>query len=497
MAVVALLACATARVPAARRGPEGDRLADGAWLADPYRWLEDDRNPEVVAWARDQDARTRRFLDALPQRRELRAALEAASSYPRMGPPWRRGGRTFVLRNAGREPHDVLWVSEAGLEGGRALLEPSRFGPRRSLAGVATSRDGRRLAYAVSESGTDWQTWRVRDVDRGIDTPDEVSNSKFSTATWQDTPPGFYYVHYPRPPAGAPASTQDAQPSVRLHLLGQDEAADREVFRHPDPAYTVDTQVTDDGRWLVVFAAPGDDKRSLVYLRPLATADAPMRPVVARLEGRWTLAGSDAASLWFVTTQDAPRGRLVRLRGADGAVETVVPQGPDTLLRATHGAGRFVLQYLRDARAHVVVVDERGANPTTVPLPGVGAVDGFDTGGAGEAYYVFNSPTTPPEVWHLDLATVTARRIFAPRLAFEAPELVTHQDFVASDDGTRVSAFVSHAVNLPRDGTRRVRLYGYGGFNAPVRPTFNPSDYVWMARGGVFAAAVIRGGGEY
>jgi prolyl oligopeptidase len=501
LALLAVACASVLRPPATRTSPDGDVLG-GVWVADPYRWLEDDRNPEVVAWAQEQGARTRRYLDALPTRPALRAALEAASGYARMGAPWRRGSATFVMRNAGRQPHDVLWVSEAGLDAARVLLDPNELGPRRALAALSASRDGRHLAYAVSESGTDWQTWHVRDVATGADLADTVAESKFSGAAWVDAPRGFYYTHYPRPAPEASLNTRDAQAAIRFHALGTPESADREVFRHPDPAYTLDAQTTDDGRWLLLYARPGDDKRDVVYARPATAWDAPFRAIVPELTGRWVLAGSDATALWLVTTAGAPRGRLTRLSMRPGKGEaaedvTVVTEGPDTLLSASRMGERFVLHTLRDARAVLTAVDSAGRSLGELPLPGAGSVDGLDAGGTDEAWFSFANPTTPPEIWHVDARDLTVQRVFAPTLAIDSPPLVTEQAFVNSGDGTRVSVFISHAAALRRDGRHRVRLFGYGGFNAPVRPTFSAADYVWMARGGVYASAVIRGGGEY
>ena len=497
--------------PATRQVEQQD-VYHGVTVADPYRWLEDDRAAEVQAWTDRQNARTDAAVARLPNRAAIGNALRTLWVYARQSEPSRHGARLFDLRNRGEQTQDVLWVEEGeevdGVgarenRGARVLLDPALLpqnssGQPASLANLAVDHRGELLAYGVSQSGSDWQSLHVRRVATGEDLPDCVANSKFYAPAWLQDGSGFYYIHYPQPTDGA-AHPSDGQPAVFLHILGTPEAQDREVFRHPNVAFSESVAVSDDGRWLVIAAHPGSGKNEL-WAQDLSVANSPVQLLTAGLEGLNGWVGNDAETFILHTTAGAARGRVLRvaLPGHTGAPEPLIAEAGDTL-EEVHWVGQtLVAKYLHHAHSLVRVHSLQGALLHTLALPGVGTATGFGGSPASsETFYTFQNATTPPTVYRFDTDTQAQSVRFASALPVPLDDLVTEQVFFSGQDGTPLTAFVSHKKDLQRDGKNPTLLYGYGGFNISITPAFSVANAVWMQRGGVYVSAVLRGGGEY
>ena len=380
-----------------------------------------------------------------------------------------------------------------------------------SLGSTSVTRDGRLIAYSTSDAGSDWQTWRVRDVTTGHDRSDVVSWAKFSGASWLADGSGFYYSGYDAPAATAPSPPTTGPQTgslkavntfqkVFLHRLGTPQSADVLAFDRPDDKEVyVNGGVSDDGRWLFLSGSKGD--KNTLTVRDLH--DAQSRPIVvaSAMDAKYHPVDNDGATLWLYTTKDAPNGRVVSLDLAhpDPAHwTTVVPQGKNRIGDVSLVHDKLLVQLQADARTRVEVWSRDGKPLGTVDLPGVGSAGGF--GGRRtdvETFFTFTNVQTPGTVYRLDLTTMRPAVYRQPKLAFDPAAYETVQVFYASKDGTKIPMTISHRKGLPLDGNNPTILYGYGGFDISLLPGFAPKLVLWMEQGGVYAQANLRGGGEY
>jgi len=477
----------------------------GSRVADPYRWLEDGDSQATRAFIGEQNAVTEALLASLPQREALRARLRELWNVPRVSGVRRVGDAYVWSRNDGLQPQDVVYTGPAPAAGGRVLFDPATWSADGtvSLADVSWSDDGRRVAYATSDGGSDWRTLRVRDVATGQDAGDEVRWVKFNRPAWHPDGSGFWYGRYPAPLPGAELSAANVDMTLWYHRLGEPQSRDTLVHADPGhPDWSFGVQVSDDGQWLVRTTWRGAINRYLVHVRPLdAAPDAPW----TALDDTWELdiawLGNDGPLHYLVTRHEAPRGRIVAVDARDPrrtAWREVVPEQADTLEDASLFGDVFVMTYLRDAhhvvRLHHLQQGDRGEQP----LPGLGSVSGF----AGrrsdlETFFQFTSFTQPTSVYRLQLQVETVNPVWSPEVAFDPDAFVTEQVRYASKDGTQVPMFLVHRTDALPDGDRPVYLYGYGGFNVALSPAFRADILPLLERGGVWAQPSLRGGSEY
>lgn len=515
---LALLAAAPA-APAAQ--PQGTtpmtriayppaRVADqvdqhhGVAVADPYRWLEDVDSEETRAWVEAQNELTFAFLRAIPARERLRARLTELWDHARYSPPLQRGGRYFFSKNDGLQNQAVLYVQD-GLAGQpRVLLDPNALSPDGTIAlsGFGVSEDGRFLAYATSESGSDWQTWRVRAVDTGQDLDDVIRWAKFTGAAWTHDHRGFFYARYDEP---APAQTyQETNYFQKLyyHRLGTPQSDDALIYQRPDRKdWGFAAQVSEDGRWLVISVWQGTDRRNRVHILDLQDPARAVAPLLDDFDASYDFVGNDGTLFYFQTDLEAPRGRVIAVDAARpdrAGWRTLIPEEHDALQDCAMLNDGFVLTYLRDACHAIKLADRHGSPRGELELPGLGSAGGFTGRRAdAETFYAFTSFLNPTEIYRHDFATGRSTLLRAPELAFDFSPYETRQVFYESKDGTRVPMFLVHKRGLRLDGGNPTLLYGYGGFNASLLPAFSPGRLVWLEMGGVYAQPNLRGGGEY
>lgn len=489
--------------PEARRGDQVDDY-HGVTVADPYRWLEDPDAAESRTWIEAQNTLSAGWLAGASTRAAIRAQLEATWRYQRVAPPTARGARLFSWRNDGLQNQDVLWVQD-GLEGEpRVLLDPNTLSADGTVSVANSSFDpkGERVAYALSSGGSDWREWRVRDVATGADLEDVVRWSKFSDAEWAPDGSGFYYGAYDAPAAGAELAGVNYFQKLYFHTLGTDQSQDRLVYERPDRKdWGFRPTVSDDGRYLVISIWEGTDERNRIVLLRLDQPDAGASMLLDAFDATYDFLGNEGDELWFRTTSGAPRGRIVAVDANQPQPELwreIVPEAAATLEAASVVGDRFVVRYLEDAHATVHLFGFDGSAAGSIPLPGLGAVAGF-TGKRGDAatYFSWEGFASPEVVFRHEFATSATTPFQHPTLPFDPADFETTQVFVTSKDGTRVPAFLSRAKGIEANGERPTLLYGYGGFNIPLAPSFDPRYLVWMQRGGVFVQANLRGGGEY
>lgn len=504
LAAALLMSAATAAAappiyPPTATVPQVDVL-HGTRVADPYRWLENDvrTDAQVAKWVAAENAVTGSYLAALPRRETIRTRLTALWDYERFGVPRVRGGRQFYARNSGLQNQAVLYVAE-GAAAPRVLIDPNPWAGdgATALAEWEPSQDGRYVAYAVQDGGSDWRTLKIRDVATGADLADSIEWAKFTGIAWTHDAGGFYYSRFAAPAAGDKFQSTNLDQQLYFHKLGTPQASDVLVYATPDrPKLGHTAQVTDDGRWLVITSAAGTDDRYEISVADLGKAEKP-RTLVPGLEHSWSLAGSRGTTLYFVTDKAAPRYRLVAIDALTGKLDEILAEGAATITGAALLGGRFVVDTLADAKSQVSLHDLTGKPLGLVPLPGIGSVSGFEGGDDPVSYFSFSSFATPTTIWRYDSAANTAAIVRTPKVGFEPGDYVVTQVFYTSKDGTRVPMFISHRKDLDPKVPHPALLYGYGGFNVSLPPAFSPSRLAWMEMGGVLAVANLRGGGEY
>jgi prolyl oligopeptidase len=491
--------------PAAVRGDVVDDY-HGTRVADPYRWFEEASAPATRDWVSAQNALAQPFLERLPQRAWLGERLKQLWTYERFGVPRREGGKYFYLRNDGTQDQSVLYVADALDAPPRVLVDPNG---KRDDATIALSQwepspDGQLLAYALSDGGTDWNTWHFRRVSDGVDLPVVLKYSKFWPVSWARDSSGVYYSRYPLKAnqAADDARGDDAgRPDVYFHRLDDAQSADRLVYQVTDhPTRVPSAVVTEDGRYLVIGLFDGYQSNAWL-VQDLRAPGAKPQPLFTQWDALYNFLGSNGDELYFQTTKDAPRGRVIAVDARDpapGKWRTVVPHGEFSINNATYVGGRVIVEYTRDARSLVRLFDASGAAAGEVKLPGLGTAAGFQGSGRNpETFFSYSDYLSPTRIMRYDASTNTVSEFRTPKVPADFSPFVTEQVFYASKDGTRVPMFITRRKDAPRDGNRPVILYGYGGFNVTLSPSFSPAILSWLEMGGVYAVANLRGGGEY
>jgi prolyl oligopeptidase len=491
--------------PETRRTDHVDTL-HGQPVADPYRWLEDDvrESPEVADWVARQQAFTDAYLEALPEREAFRERLTQLWNYERYSPPRKAGQRYLYRKNDGLQNQSVLYIADRFDQPGRVLLDPNSWSEDGTVAlsDYSASEDGRWLAYQKSESGSDWVTIHVIDLDSGEPLQDVLRWSKFTSINWDKPGDGFYYKRYPEPAAGEAFQGAALNPTIYYHRLGTPQAEDRAVFSQPEnPDWSLGLDRTFDGKHLLATARRGTDWQNKLLVRRADAADAPFVPLVDNFDSLFAPIGSDGDRLFLLTDYLAPRRRVVAMDlgnpGLDQLVE-IIPESEAALEDVSHVGGKLIATYLQDVAAEVKVFDLGGQLETRVPLPGLGSVAGF--GGKPdqtETFFVYHSYNHAPSIYRFDLTTGKTSLVRKPQLDFNPDAYEVKRVFYTSKDGTRIPMFLTHKRGLKMDGTNPTLLYGYGGFSISITPSFSISRLAWLERGGVLAVANLRGGGEY
>jgi prolyl oligopeptidase len=471
-------------------------------VADPYRWLEDLNAPETQAWIEAQNAVTFDYLAQIPQRAAILERLTALWDYAKIGAPFRRADRYFQFRNAGLQNQGVLYVMDTPTAEGRVLIDPNVLSADGTVAltGTSVSWDGAWIAYATSAGGSDWKSWRVREVATGRDLEDQVLWAKFSEAAWMPDNSGFVYARYPEPDEGTAYAGANFNQQLYLHRLGSPQSDDVLIYERPDqPRWGFEPVVTDDGAYIVLHVWEGTDRRNRIFYRAIADAD--FIELIDELEAGYEFLGNTGTHFYFFSDRDAPKGQILAIdvtRPETASWRTLVPEADDTLERVVMAHESFVGVYLHDAYHEFRRFALDGAYLEDLALPGPGAV--AELHGRREdahIFYDFSSFTIPPTVYRRDLSGGETGVLAEADVTFDRDLYVTEQVFVTSKDGTRIPMFLVHAKEWASDGRNPTLLYGYGGFNIPITPSFQVARIVWLEMGGVLAVANLRGGGEY
>ncbi|HEX2687760.1 MAG TPA: prolyl oligopeptidase family serine peptidase, partial [Kofleriaceae bacterium] len=470
--------------------------------ADPYRWLEDEKSPEVQAWMTEQDRYARAQLAKAPHRDELAARLKQLFYFDAISAPIHRSGRYFYTRkHADKEKTIVYWKQgETGAE--KVLFDPNQWSADGStgLGGWSPSWDGKYVAYAVKEHNSDESVMHVFDIAAGRDLPDTIEGTKYAHASWTPDSHGFYYTWVP--PVGGKVTVADRPgfAELRFHKLGAPPAGDPIVYPATgSPESFLAGYISRDGHWLVAVVQHGWNSSDL-YVKDLRKKDAAWTTLVAGVDANFEL------EIWrdefYVTTNDgAPRNRVFKVDPNHlerSAWKEIVQQSDATLEHTSIVGEHLVLSYLRNAANEIAIHDLTGRFVRKAQLPALGTSGGIvgnpdeDTG-----YVGYTSFTEPQIIYKTSIKTGAISEWARITLPVDTAQLVTAQVFFPSKDGTKISMFILSRKGTRRDGSNPTILYGYGGFNQNLTPSFASSRAVWLERGGVYAIPNLRGGGEY
>ncbi len=486
------------------RTERGDTVDEqfGIKVADPYRWLEADvRGDEKVrAWVTAQNGLTDAYLATLPGRQIFKDRMKALYNYERFGLPSKKGGKYFYSRNTGLQNQSVLYVRD-GLNGTpRVLIDPNAWAKdgATALGGYAASHDGTKLLYSIQDGGTDWRTLKVMDVATGKDTGDQLEWIR-GLGDWMKDGSGFFYTRYPEPAAGQKYQAVPLNSKVYFHKLGTPQSADRLVYETPDmPKRGHYAGVSDDGRYLIIYTSEGTDNRNELSVVDLQSADWRPRKLIEGLTNEWSAFGNVGTKFYLKTNKDAPRGRVVMMDIAQANPQPVqvIAQDQAVLDGVSIVGGMMLADYMADVKTDVRRYAMDGTPQGKVALPGIGSAGGF--GGDPEdpeTFFAFTSFATPSTIYRYDVKTNQATVWAAPKVAFDPSAFEVKQVFYPSKDGTKIPMFIIHKKGLK--GPAPTILYGYGGFNVSLLPSFSATRIAWMEQGGVIAQPNLRGGGEY
>ncbi|WP_408021668.1 prolyl oligopeptidase family serine peptidase [Flavisphingopyxis soli] len=490
--------------PATRRGDVVETQF-GVAVADPYRWLENDvrEDSEVAQWVAAQNAVTDAYLAKLPGRDAFKARMTQLYDYERIGTPTKKGGRYFYSRNDGLQNQSVLYVRDS-LDGpGRVLIDPNGWSAdgATALAEWSPSEDGTKLLYSVQDGGTDWRSVKVLDVATGKPMSDEVKWVKFSALDWAKDGSGFYYSRFPEPKAEGTFQSLNTNQAIYFHRLGTPQSADVKLYATPSkPDLNHVGQVSDDGRWLTVTSSSGTDDRYELNLIDLASKDRTPRLLIPGFDNNWSYVGNRGSTFYFQTNKDAPLLRVVSLdiSQAKPQPKTIIAEDKATLDGVSLVGGKLIADYLVDAKTEVRVYNLDGSLERKIALPGIGSAGGFaGTFDDDETFFSFTSFARPTTVYRYDVKTGGVAVWAQPKVAFDPDDYSVEQRFYASKDGTRIPMFVIAKKGIDRTGGSPTLLYGYGGFNISLTPSYSVTRMAWLDAGGVVAVANLRGGGEY
>lgn len=506
----AIAADKSLQYPTAERG----RVVEdyhGTAVADPYRWMEDLDSPQTRAWVSAEGKLTDDYLASIKERESLRKRIAALYDYEKFGTPFHEAGRYFYTHNSGTQEQNVLYATRRLGDEATIVLDPNTLSSDGTLivTGYEAAGNGRYLAYGVSEAGSDWTEWRIHDLESGKELPDVARYTKYYKPQFAHDSKGFYYSAFSAPRAGQELAMQDTGDAVYYHALGTPASGDRLIFSdsaHPHWQYK--PHLSSDGRWLVIASGEGEvgDKGvENVYLIDVVASTPEAVQVTSGFEAAYIYVGADAGRLYFLTTLNAPNGRVISIdpeRPDRGHWTEVIPNGPDAIDLTDTGVTlvghRLLVRTMHDAHNRVFVYGLDGTRHGEVQLPGPGLARGFEGRPEDEdTFYAFEDIITAPTLYRYDLKSGRSTLFRAPKVAFDRSRFEERGAFYPGKDGTRIPMALTYGRGLKLDGRNPLLLYGYGGFGIAVLPHFNPARIAWLELGGVYAIANIRGGGEY
>lgn len=469
----------------------------GEEIKDPYRWLEDDKSTETEAWVKAQNEVTFGYLEKIPFRKELKARMEKLWNYEKISAPFKEGNYTYFYKNDGLQNQSVLYrKGESGKE--EIFLDPNTFSKdgTTSLGGVSFSKDGSLVAYSISEGGSDWRKVVVLKADTKEVIGDTIVDVKFSGISWYKNE-GFYYSSYDKP-KGSELSAKTDQHKLYYHKLGTSQKEDKVIFGQKEKRRYVGGYLTEDEKYLIISGSNSTSGNELYYKD--LTTNGPIVNIVDNFDSDSYVIDNIGTKFFLSTNYNAPNQRVVTFDLSKPKQANWVDFIPETenVLSISGGSGYFFAEYMKDAVSSIKQYDYDGKLVRDITLPGVGTAGGF--GGKKDAktlYYSFTNYTTPGTIYSYDPKTGKSEVYKKPNVDFKSEDYESKQVFYASKDGTKIPMIITYKKGIELNGKNPTMLYGYGGFNASITPSFSIANAVWLENGGVYAVANLRGGGEY
>lgn len=475
----------------------------GTQVKDPYRWLEDDMSQQTAQWVEKQNKTTFDYLEKIPFREALKQRLTSLWNYEKVGAPFKEGDYSYFYKNDGLQNQYVIYRYKTGQDpqGAEVFLDPNLFSEDGtiSLGGLSFSENGSLAAYSISEGGSDWRKVLVMNTQTRQIIEDTIVDVKFSGISWLKNE-GFYYSSYDKP-KGSELSAKTDQHKLYYHKLGSSQKEDRLIFGGtPKQKHRyVGGRTTEDNRYLIVSASVSTSGNKL-FIKDLSDPKSPFITIQKDTDSDTSVIENVGSTLYLVTNRNAPNKKVVTVDASSPGPENWKDLIKETqnVLRASTGGGYLFANYMEDAVSAIKQYTYQGALVREVALPGVGSVGGF---GAKKQetnlYYSFTNYLTPGSVYSFNIATGVSKLYKKPNIDFNSQEYQSKQIFYTSKDGTQVPMIITHKKGMVLDGTNPTILYGYGGFNISLTPSFSITNAVWMEQGGVYAVANLRGGGEY
>jgi prolyl oligopeptidase len=485
--------------PMTKKGPVVDEYF-GHKVADPYRWLEDDMSDETAEWVTAQNKVTFDYLDQIPYREQLKEQLTKMWNYEKIGAPFTRGNYRYFYKNDGLQNQNVVYRKLAdGTE--EVFLDPNKFSAdgTTSLASLSFSKDGSLAAYAISEGGSDWRTIIIIDSETKKIIEPPLVDVKFSGISWYGNE-GFYYSSYDKP-EGSELSAKTDQHKLFYHQLNTAQQDDAVIFGGTDAQKHryVGGQVTEDDRYLLISGSVSTSGNRL-YIKDLSKPDSPLVTILDDTDSDTYLIDNQGSRLFLVTNLSAPNKKVVVVDAAEPSPDNWQDLIKETehVLSVSSGGGYFFTEYMIDAISKVFQYDYQGKQIQEIELPGIGSVSALSGRQEDQTlYYSFTNYNTPSTLYAFDVNRGNTELYQQSGAKFNSDNYISSQVFFRSKDGTKVPMIITHKKGITLDGKNPTILYGYGGFNVSLTPSFSVTRAVWMEQGGIYAVANIRGGGEY
>lgn len=487
--------------PNTPKGNQVDRYGSKE-VADPYRWLENENADSTKNWVDAQNAVTMGYLNQVSYRDKIKGRLTQLWNYAKYSAPFCSGNKFFMYKNNGLQNQSVLYMMENPETEGRVLIDPNTLSTDGtvSLTTFVADNKGKFAVYGTSSGGSDWNEFFVINLETGAKTNDHLKWIKFSGVAWQGD--GFYYCRYDAPVDGKELSAMNEYHKVYYHKLGDDQSNDQLVFHDATkPLRYYDISVTEDEHYLVMHISEGAASKNAVWIKDLTKKDSKFIPFIDDFVSENVVIDNIGDKLLMMTNRSAPNKRLVLVdlkAPWEDTWKNILPAGKDVLESASYTGGKILAVYMKDVANHAYVYDTTGKLIHEVKLPTLGTIGGF--GGRHsdkEIFYSFTSFTYPSYIYRYSIDKNKSTLYKKPEIQFNLDEYQTRQVFFTSNDGTKVPMFIVHKKGLVLDGNNPTLLYGYGGFNINLTPSFSISNLVFLENGGVYALANLRGGGEY
>jgi len=471
----------------------------GTSIADPYRWLEDDHSDETIDWVKRQNKVTFDYLHKIPGRKGVIDRLTALWNYPKYSSPFKEGEKYYYFKNDGLQNQSALYGIK-GLDGEPSLvLDPNKFSDdgTTSLGGMSFNKKGDLLAYAISEGGSDWRTIKVLDLNTGQTLKDEINWAKFSGISWAKD--GFYYSRYPEPEGDGELSDKNEFHKLYYHKIGTEQAQDKLIYSDTgNPQRNVYAGVSEDEQFLFISGSEGTSGNSLRIKR---IEDKKLKTVYDQFDYDFSVIDNDENSILVLTNHNAPNKRIISIDFDKPKMENwkeVIPEMKEPIRSVSIVGKKLFVGYLKDASSSVKVFDMHGKHLSDLTLPGIGTVSGISGKKEGKVgFYSFTSFTQPSTIYKLNTETMQSDIFRKSEINFDASDYVTKQEWYTSKDGTKVPMFITHKKGVKLDGTNPTLLYGYGGFDVSLLPSFGITRLPLLENGGIYVVANLRGGGEF